>query len=197
MISFEHNIRDFERALSDLARRQLPFATAMALNDTAKDVSEAWGKHLQRRLDRPTPFTVRSRYVRRASKRKLTATVGIKDRQASYLKYQVEGGTRLPARRALLVPVRARLNRYGNMPRGAVARALARPNTFSGKVGRAAGVFQRQARRSAGLKMLVAYASRASYGKRLDLQQVAEKRARASFARHFARRFRAAMATAR
>lgn len=199
MISISHNIRDFERGLSRMAREQVPFATAMALNDTAEDVQDAWLKHLDRRLDRPTPFTRRGIYRRRASKRRLTAEIGFKPVQAGYLRLQAEGGSRLPEKRAILIPVQQRLNRYGNMPKGAVKRVLARDDTFSGKVRGVAGIWKRPAksRRKGAMKLLVAFQPKVRYQPRLDLRRAAEGRARTVFPSHFARRFRSALATRR
>lgn len=197
MISVAHNIAQFERGLSDLAQRQLPFATALALNDTAGAVKDAWSVHLERRLDRPTPFTKRGIYQRRASKARLTAEVGMKDIQAGYLSTLVQGGTRLPAGRALLVPVRQRVNQYGNLPRGAVRRLLARDDVFSGKVGRGAGIFQRGKSRKKAPRLLISYQPSARYTRMLDLRTAAEGRARAEFPRRFSARLRQALATAR
>lgn len=201
MISFDHNIRAFERSLSDLARRQLPFATALALNDTAAEVREAWQVQMKRRLDRPTPFTLRGVFMRRASKRRLTATVGVKDVQAGYLKYQVRGGTRLPVGRAIPVPVGQRRNKYGNMPKGALKRVIAKPDVFVGKVGAVPGVWKRPRRTKAkkikSPTLLVAFEPRVTYQPRLDLERAAKGRARAAFPRHFSKRLKQAIATAR
>lgn len=201
MISFEVDVRAFERALTDFQRNQLPFATAMALNDTAADVNLIYRATLRRDLDRPTPFTMRSVYQTRASKRRLFNEVGIKDIQAGYLKWQVMGGTRGAKRRAIPVPVGQKLNRYGNMPRGAVKRAAARKDTFSGKVKGRAGLWQRPsktaARRGAGPKLLIAYESRATYQPRLKFRAYAERKARAVFPMYLRQRFSQAMRSAR
>ena len=45
-------------------------------------------------LDRPNPFTQRGIGVNKSSKRRLIASVFIKDIQWKYLKWQVEGGIR-------------------------------------------------------------------------------------------------------
>ena len=200
MISFQDNIRAFERGLSDLARRQLPFATSQALNDTAFDVKDAWETLFDKRLDKPTPFTKRGVFIRRSTKSKLVAEVGIKDIQAGYLKTLVAGGERTPSGRAILIPVGQKLNKYGNMPKGSVARALSRKDTFSGRVKGVAGVWKRPTkskRKSSGPVLLVAYADRADYDQQLDLDHVAAARARARFPIHFEKRFMAAMQTAR
>lgn len=189
------NARMVGGRISRLHRRQLPFATAAALTDTAKDAQSDAVDEMSRVFDRPTPFTKRGVGVRAARKTRLVARVFIKDRQADYLGIQVRGGTRYPKRRAILVPANARLNRYGNMSRNQVARLLARDDTFSGRVRGVAGIWQRKKR--GGLKLLVAYEPRAQYQKRFDFPRVVRRTVERTFERNFATRWRYALRTAR
>ncbi|TDH58250.1 hypothetical protein E2C06_33595 [Dankookia rubra] len=56
--------------------------------------------------------------IKPATKRELVAEVFVKDRQAEYLALQETGGTRQPAKQALVIPGKdASLNSYGNLPR--------------------------------------------------------------------------------
>lgn len=200
---------DFDRAdriLSDIGRKQLPFATALALNDTAQDVKLREERQIEKDFDSPTPFTKRGLYLRRASKARLAAQVGFKPVQAEYLRLQVTGGVRSPKRKALVVPAGIRLNKYGNMPRGTVARLAARKDVFVAGRGRGAtshlppGLYQRpkgKAGRAKPMKMLVAFEPRATYTKRHDFQGTALRLARRQFSQHWARRLKQAIATAR
>lgn len=202
MIKFKDNIDDVERFLSDLAQRQLPFANSQALNDTAIDVKADEEKRLERDLDNPTPFTKRGLYIKRSTKSRLVAIVGFKPIQASYIKFAAKGGIRRPKRRALIVPVGQRLNKYGNMPRGSVKRAVSRPDTFSGKVKGVAGIWKRprkakRASAATGPKLLVSFKSRATYRPRHDFEGGAEKIARRVYPKHLIRRLEAAIKTAR
>lgn len=124
------NLNEVLRALDDFAARQVPFAAALALNDTAEDVKVAEEAEITRSLDRPIGFTQRGIYKTRASKSKLLVEVGVRPIQAGYLVWQIEGGTRGPKRRAIPVPVGVVRNAYGSMPKGALARMLARPDVF-------------------------------------------------------------------
>lgn len=179
MLDLSGNFRDFTRHLNKVEKRQVPFAISLTLNGIAGDIEKNTGKSLSRRLDRPTPFTLRGLFKRRATKRDLAATVGFKPVQAGYLEKQETGGERLPKGRALVVPVGLRLNKYGNMPKDAVRRMLARPDVFSGVVNGVAGIWQRKKGRkgAGGLKLLVAYARKARYQKRLGFQDGAKKTA--------------------
>lgn len=179
MISVAHNLDAAERALSDFGRTQLPFATALALNDTAADVSEQVGKAMEAKLDRPTPFTLRGFYKRRASKSRLTAEIGAKDVQAGYLRFAFGGGVRRPDGAAILVPVGARMNRYGNLPRRAVARLVSRGDVFVTSRGDPntrhlrPGIYRRPKGGRGGPQLLIAFEDSADYRQRLDLEQIA------------------------
>lgn len=186
MIDVKADFRAAERVLSDLGRRQLPFAMAMAINETAMVVKEAEAEEIGAAFDRPTRFTQNGLFVARASKTRLTATVGVKRIQAGYLELQVTGGTRRPKGQALVVPVNARLNAYGNLPRRAVAGMKRKKGAFvasrSSGTRLPAGIYQRTGRKGrGGLKMLVAFEPRASYRARYRFGPVAEEAALARF----------------
>lgn len=128
------------RSLNEVQKRHVPFATALALTRTAQKVKEAEIAEMRRVFDRPTPFTLRSLFLKRATKQQQVAIVGIKDypRHTGYFKPQVYGGTREPKafeqllrRAGILRPGRfavpgagARLDRYGNMRGGQITQIL-------------------------------------------------------------------------
>lgn len=176
----------------------------MALNDTAQDVKEAEELEIEREFDRPTPFTKKALYLRRATKSRLTSEVGVKRVQAEYLKRQVAGGVRRPRGRALLMPGSVRLNKYGNMPKGAVKRMLARDNVFVASRNKSAtrhmrpGIYQRKGNAKRGtksVKLLVAFETRASYRKRWNFYGVATRRGRGTFEGHYLNWIKRALAT--
>ena len=111
-------------------RKQIPFATMMALNDVAFDARSYTQKSLPRRLDRPTPAMVKSVQVQKAKKRKLVATVGFaglgfksskwQESAAEIMKRHIKGGTRLAKGTPLRIPSDPKgggikLNKYGNI----------------------------------------------------------------------------------
>lgn len=199
-LDIRSNMRAVQRGLNDAARKQVPFATSLAVNEVLGDVKTNWEKRMKRRLEEPTPFTMRGVAIKRSTKRALRGTVRIKPIQAAYLATLEEGGTRRPKGRAILVPVRQQLNKYGNMPKGAVGRALARPTVFSGKPGkgRPGGIYQRTGRGGRkGLKLLVHYTSRSRYRATLGLMPAARKTADARMPGAFFRAMQRALRTAR
>lgn len=194
MFDIRSNIAELERDLSNAARREIPFATSLAINDTLGEVKDNTEKRLERVVDRPTPFTLRAFALRRSSKRNLRGVLFAKDVQADYLRW-LEGGTRLPKARAIVVPVRQKLNRYGNMPRGAIARALGRADTFStqpagGRNPRLPGGIYRRMKRGR-LRMVAAFEPRATYNRRpFRFQEGARKTAEARMPRHLEKQMR-------
>lgn len=196
-LSFESNIRAVERDLSDAARNQVPFATSMALSETAADVRDAETARLDRVIDRPTPFTRRAYGMRRATKRRLEARVFVKPIQARYLKTLEGGLVRTPRRRALVTPAKIRKNKYGNMARRAVPNALAKPNVFSGTPKGRAGVPGIYQRRRGKLVKLASYVRRARYAPQLNFERSAARLARAAFPANFERALIKAFASRR
>ncbi|MGT2507900.1 hypothetical protein [Cupriavidus basilensis] len=170
--SVKHNIADVKKTLDDVAKKQLPFAIAKGLTLTAKAVGGKLTEALPRQLDKPTPFTMRAFGTTSATKARLLATVFIKPDQWKYLKFQVDGGERRPAKRAVLVPEGVRLNQYGNMPKGAIRKLLARAGVFSGTVDGVAGIYQRK---GAKVVLLVKYADRVRYKRRFPFAEIGER----------------------
>ena len=136
-ITAEMDTRQLEATLEGWEKKQLPFATARALTQTAGLVKQALIGSMETSFDDPTPFTLNSLYVKPATKTNLKAEVGIKNMpgnaggtpQSSYLEPGVQGGQR-PVKRMeylfrqsgllksgmMFVPGQgAKLDRYGNM----------------------------------------------------------------------------------
>lgn len=142
-ISSRINIEEISRKLSDLGKKQLPFATAKALTETAKLVRKGTLDVMRNRLDRPTPITMNSVFIKSATKALLEARVWFKDSWSSgipadrYMQPSVFGGTRRHKRfeKALIarqimkpsqyaVPAKSFLNPYGNISGGLIKKML-------------------------------------------------------------------------
>lgn len=206
MLHIGDNLAAFERGLSDAMQEQLPFATALALNDTARDVVEAWQAAAPQIFDRPTPFTERGfAILRRARKRSLTTIPGIRRIQAEYLRLQVTGGTRVPEGQALLVPKGARRNRYGNLPRHYVRTLLRSGQAFVASQDDPRtrhlppGLYRRRKLRGRAQppELMVAFVDQATYAPRFDLEGIARQAALPAFPRHLSRRLIEAWGTRR
>lgn len=125
-------------------KADIPKAAAKALTETARAIERAEQAEMRRVFDRPKEFTLRSLFVKPATARNLTATVGLKNfagkgtAAARYLYAQIHGGSRSLKRfeRALqhagvlpngmyAVPgAAARLDAYGNISQGQIIQIL-------------------------------------------------------------------------
>ncbi|MDE2098675.1 MAG: hypothetical protein KGL39_15580 [Patescibacteria group bacterium] len=137
-ISVTSNIRAISKSLNDLAYRELPFATARALTELAREIQAAERTGMASVFDRPKPFTLNSVRVFGASKDTLTAGVFVMDKAADYLNpFESNGQHFIASGRPageLLAPVQAPKDAYGNLRRGFVARNARRKDTFTGIV---------------------------------------------------------------
>lgn len=81
-------------AFRNLPKNQMPFAASLTVNAVAADIKRATDRRLIDAFVKPTAFTRNAAFMRRSTKRNIVALVGIKDRQAKYLRVQETGGVR-------------------------------------------------------------------------------------------------------
>ena len=173
MLSVHSNTKQLTAHLNRIQRKQIPFATAKALTQTAKDVRESLKKALPRYLHSPPKGIINSVRSDMATKYNVTARVGFaglgfdktlwRESPAKIMRYHIKGGTRYPNKRAIAVPVKQTTNQFGNLKRNAVKNLLANTTKyFSGtpKGMSNAGIYERQKKK---LKMLVAWEPKATY----------------------------------
>lgn len=203
-ISVRVDVKRIERTLSDLAYKQMPFATARALTGLAKIVQAGEQDAMKSVFDRPTPFTINSVGVRPARKDNLQALVYVKDIAAAYLEPYETGGTNKLNSRALLKPVNAPLNQYGNLSKNKLAQLKAKGNTFVGKVkGKGgemiSGVWQRipaSKGKPASMKLLIRFTDAHPIKQHLDYRSRAEQLVRSNFNREMGKALAKAIASA-
>ncbi len=145
-VTITHDIQNTIRLLNNRVRRQLPFATSKALNETAKKVQAEVQQSLANNFDRVTPFVLKSIFIKYSNKQKLESVVYLRDRPlsknpnslAEIIAQQFKGGPRIRTRlegaltRAGLISgneyvapgAGAKLDQYGNMSRGQIQQLL-------------------------------------------------------------------------
>ncbi|NMZ13498.1 hypothetical protein HBO07_19640 [Pseudomonas proteolytica] len=128
--------------MRELEKKHIPFVMARAATLLAQRVKKGTITVMQKRLDRPTPTTLNSLFVKMATKAR-AAEVYFKDSWASgipadtYLQQAVSGGLRPHKRfeksliaRGIMrsgqyaVPTTAFMNQYGNVSRGTMLKIL-------------------------------------------------------------------------
>lgn len=169
-LSVRHDFIRFRDTLTDFQRTQLPFAAANALTAAAREVAKGQTDALDTALDKPTPFTKRAFGAIPARKNNLEAMIFAKDIQAAYLKLPETGGTRAPVKQAIVVPDKIRRNQYGNIPKGALARAKAQKRVFIGTIGKRSGIWERLGRGVAP-RRLVAFEQQTKYRPQLGYRE--------------------------
>lgn len=136
------DIKDLSAELQSL-KKQIPFATAQALTNVARQIAVAEKAAFQRKLENPTPFTVNSVGSVGARRDSLTAKVYVRDIAAGYLEPFEFGGVHKLNGQALLNPKDIKLNKYGNLSRNKLSQLKAKSNVFIGDVDGINGVWQR------------------------------------------------------
>ena len=121
-VTLKIDLDDVIDEMSDLAKKQVPYAAFLALKETAYKVSVAVKKDLPYYIEGgPIGFTARGvRYINPKSKRDLMAAVYIPKDQWKYMRWVVQGGTKRWNRSEFGIgkPIYAntRFNKYGNIP---------------------------------------------------------------------------------
>lgn len=171
-------VNDITAQLGDLARNQVPFAASVALNRTAESVQKREVHEMKDVFNKPTPYTLSSTYIKRASKRELQATVGLKEFSGKgipatkFLAPQITGGSRRMKRfekalRAvgklpedyLAVPGSgAQLDAYGNIKPSQIVEILSYFRAFPEAGYRANMTDKTRARKAKGTKSKRGYA---------------------------------------
>tara|TARA_R110000822_G_scaffold102694_1_gene229178 strand:- start:41 stop:691 length:651 start_codon:yes stop_codon:yes gene_type:complete len=126
-VSVKTNIKKISKGLTAIQKKQIPFATMLALNDTAFAVHRAEKKQTTQKFSNPTNFTQKGFRVDKAKKNDLKAVVYVEKKREDYMKLEVDGGTRTPKKSTILVPNKSNakdISRYpsGNITKGAYSR---------------------------------------------------------------------------
>ena len=205
-VVIKSNIDQVVKGLSRIQRKQIPFATSVAINDTAFGLQKEIKRQMPQKLDRPTPWTVSGVLVRKSKKTDLEAFVymagarGLPKESADrnkYIKYQVNGGTRHPKKSKIPVPSKnMKLNKYGNMPRNRIKSLIARKDVFVGNVKGIDGIWQRN-KDNSGIKLMVGFENTADYRSRLPFNRIGQGYTSSKFTRNFERALARALASAR
>ena len=128
-INITSNVKSLQRGLSKIEKKQIPFAIAKTLQSLAFEGMTESKRQAKRVLDRPTPYTLKGFMYKpkKAKKKNLESMVYIADAANSrkYMKYAIEGGVASKPGKSLPHPTaNTRLNKYGNINRNLVKKAI-------------------------------------------------------------------------
>ncbi len=171
----EHDFDGLLRDATTLEKRQLPFATSLAMNRTLKKVKKAEEHEIRDVFDRPTPFIQRSVFMKPTNKNNLVGFVGIKDQSlkavtpSKILIAQITGGTRrlkryevalrsigvLPSNYFTVPGEAAPMDSFGNISKGLIVQILSFFKAFGESGFRANSTEKTRARLARGTKKKV------------------------------------------
>lgn len=232
-----------ERDLARLARfeSQITFATALALTRTAQTIEGRLKQEMQNVFDRPTRWTLNSLRVSPATKKKLEARVWMKDEAdksipaTKWLTPEITGGPRqdkasernlrqrgiLPSGKYIMPGRSAKLDQYGNLPKGVITKALSGISGFDQRGFNANATGSRRSRAKGNSKryfvmyrgktpigiaertsrnrmsVLLAFVGRPAYPRRLDFYGIADQVAAQTLRPELVKAIRQALSTAR
>ena len=121
-VEIKSNQKELKKKLGMFGKKHLPQSTANAINNIGVKVVNAERSQIQKKLDRPTPFTIKSVDMPpkfRAKPNDLSALIFIKSIAQDYLKYVYQGGIERPKKSKIFAPVTSaggeRTNKFGNL----------------------------------------------------------------------------------
>jgi|TARA_R100000005_G_C4973743_1_gene185814 hypothetical protein len=193
-VSVKSNIKEITKWTTNAQKKQIPFATSVAINNTLFDLKKEMAKQMDKKLDRPTPFTKRGFFINKAKKNLLVGVLLMKDIVANYMHYQIEGGTRQTGKR-IPVPYQpnARLNKFGNII-GKKTGLIKKSTQFMGTVGGTEGVYERT---KDGLKLIIGFERSVNYTPRFPFYIIASKFSNSVFDKNFTKAFNRALKSAK
>lgn len=193
-VNVKTNIKEITKWTTSVQKKQIPFATANAINQTLFQLKKEMAKQTVKKLDNPTPFTQKGFLVDKAKKTKLFGSLYAKKEVAEYLQYQVEGGTRASGKKFAIPTKNAKLNKYGNIPNkkaGVVKKKNQKIMTIKGMT----GVYETHKDRT--LKLIIAFKNSATYKIKFPFYVIAQKFSQSKFNKNFINAMNRALKTAK
>ena len=132
-ISVEANLDDITKRLNYLQRSQIPFAASKTLNQLAFRIAKRTMPEKAETTFKggATNWTKKGFRYLKSDKKKLFVDVFVDKVQAKYMKFMIAGGTRFPAKRAIIVATKhSRVNKRGNLPKNYVQNILAEKDKY-------------------------------------------------------------------
>ena len=220
-LTIDQDLKRFDRFLNN-NRKQLPFATSLALNDTGFDMRKSFNNATKSAFIKPTTFTQKAFLTTKSKKTNLVVHVFAKDKEggdaARYIRFGVQGGARppkgfekffegLPNDRSLgmniyFMPTREmKRDSFGNISRANLKKVSASVIAGTSFIGtpkggnRPAGIYERK--KGTLIAKFITTTSKPRYDARLNLQQIGDKVIQRRFKQHFNKAMTKAIATAK
>ena len=217
-LTIDQDLKGFDRFLNN-NRKQLPFATSVALNNTGFDMRNAFNKGTLSAFNKPTRFTQKAFLTTKSKKTNLIVHVFAKDKEggdaARYLRFGVKGGAR-PAKgyerffsglpndgtvNAYFIPSQIKVDGFGNVTRANLKKVSAAVQNNKAFIGtprnssRPPGIYERDGDKL--ITRFVSVSTRPTYTGRFNLQVIGDKVINRRLNQHFNKAMSKAIATAK
>ena len=219
-LTIDQDLKGFERFTKNY-RKQLPFASSVAINNTAFDIRTALNKGTLGAFDKPTKFTQKAFIVTKSKKTNLVAHTFAKDKEgadaARYIRFGVNGGARpikgferffaglpndgtIPSDSFFMPTREMKRDGFGNITRAnlkKVSSSVTAGKSFIGtpKGGsRPAGIYERK--KGTLIAKFISTTSKPTYTGRFNIEAIASKVVQRRFNQHFDKAMSKAIQTA-
>ena len=190
-IKISSNIKEVSLWTKTVHKKQIPFATAMAINDTLRGLKKEMAKQTIKKLDRPTKTTQNGFLFSRASKRKLVGRLFLKDFVEKYLRFQIDGGIRSPGHKFAVPTKNSKLNKFGNIV-GKRTGLIKNSKQFFGTVNGVSGIFERTNKGNK-IKLIHALVKSATYKTKFPFYTIAKMFTQNTFDKNLTKSFNRAV----
>ena len=219
-LSIDQDLKGFERFTKNY-RKQLPFASSVALNSTGFDIRQALNKGTLGAFDKPTTFTQKAFLTTKSKKTNLVVHVFAKDKAGSdaarYLRFGVQGGARPPkgferyfsglpndgtTARYFMPTRQTKRDGKGNITRPTLKKLSTRVTTGTAFIGtprnstRPPGLYVREKNNKL-LAKFITTSSKPTYTGRFNIEAIAGKVVQRRVNQHFDKAMSKAIATAK
>ena len=215
-LTIDQDLKGFDRFLNN-NRKQLPFATSVALNNTGFDMRNAFNKGTLSAFNKPTRFTQKAFLTTKSKKTNLIVHVFAKDKEGSdaarYLRFGVKGGAR-PAKgyerffsglpndgtvNAYFIPSQIKVDGFGNVTRANLKKVSAAVQNNKAFIGtprnssRPPGIYERDGNKL--ITRFVSVSTKPTYTGRFNIEAIAEKVIQRRFNEYFNKAMKKAIET--
>ena len=174
-VSVKSNIKKFSKELNNFKKVDVPKITYITLNETAKRIHKLEQVAMKKHLDRPKPQTLKSLYIKYATKTKLTATLLFRDWANEFMQFSILGGVRNVNNTGIPIKANKRLNQYGNIP-GRKSGLIKGSNEFIATIKGHTGVWKRTGKgKNTKLKLLINFYDNPKYKAIYPFYRIAQK----------------------
>ena len=220
-LTIDQDLKGFDRFLKN-NKKQLPFASSVALNSTGFDIRQALNKGTQGAFDKPTKFTQKAFLTTKSKKTNLVVHVFAKDKEggdaARYIRFGVQGGARPPkgfekyfeglpndgtlGMNVYFMPTREiKRDSFGNISRANLKKISASVTSGTSFIGtpkggtRPAGIYERKKGKL--MAKFITTTSKPTYTGRFNIKAIASKVVQRRFDQHFNKAMSKAISTAK